>query len=110
MNGNNEWNARLTIEKSSAIKCPSISYHLAGTKKVQQELSVPGVLERFLPNPNDVQSIKEVFARLYSLDTTSDIQYIKNKVVGNFNNYVMKPQREGFLSIKHNYYCYYYVV
>lgn len=27
------------MEKSSAIKCPSISYHLAGTKKIQQELA-----------------------------------------------------------------------
>jgi hypothetical protein len=32
------WDARLTIERSTAIKCPSIGYHLAGTKKVQQAL------------------------------------------------------------------------
>lgn len=43
-----EWGARLLIEKSSAIKCPSISYHLVGTKKIQQELAKPNVLERFL--------------------------------------------------------------
>jgi len=36
------------MEQSSAIKCPSISYHLAGTKKIQQELAKPGVLERYL--------------------------------------------------------------
>lgn len=29
-----EWLARLMIERSRAIKCPSIHYHLAGTKKV----------------------------------------------------------------------------
>ena len=29
-----EWEARRTIERSTAIKCPSIHYHLAGTKKV----------------------------------------------------------------------------
>lgn len=29
-----EWNVRLTIERSKALKCPSIHYHLAGTKKV----------------------------------------------------------------------------
>ena len=28
-----EWDARLMIERSKAIKCPSIHYHLAGTKK-----------------------------------------------------------------------------
>ncbi|KAI7995734.1 hypothetical protein LOK49_LG11G02096 [Camellia lanceoleosa] len=27
--------------------CPSISYHLAGTKKIQQELAKPNVLERY---------------------------------------------------------------
>lgn len=30
-----EWDARLLVERSSAIKCPSIHYHLAGTKKVK---------------------------------------------------------------------------
>ena len=29
-----EWEARLLIEKSMAIKCPNIAYHLTGTKKV----------------------------------------------------------------------------
>ncbi|MCI33013.1 glutathione synthetase chloroplastic-like, partial [Trifolium medium] len=42
-----EWAARLLMEQSSAIKCPSISYHLVGTKKIQQELAKPGVLERY---------------------------------------------------------------
>ena len=29
-----EWEARRMMELSLAIKCPSINYHLAGTKKV----------------------------------------------------------------------------
>ena len=29
-----EWGARLMMERSIAIKSPSIHYHLAGTKKV----------------------------------------------------------------------------
>jgi len=32
--GEAEWSARLMIERSTAIKCPNIQYHLAGTKKV----------------------------------------------------------------------------
>lgn len=28
-----EWKARDTIERSKATKCPSLGYHLAGTKK-----------------------------------------------------------------------------
>ena len=30
-----EWEMRLMLERSLAIKCPSIHYHLAGAKKVQ---------------------------------------------------------------------------
>ena len=30
-----EWEARLMLERSIAIKSPSIHYHLAGTKKVE---------------------------------------------------------------------------
>ena len=35
------------MERSRAIKCPSAALHLAGTKKVQQVLASPGVLERY---------------------------------------------------------------
>ena len=40
------WDARLQLEKTNAIKCPSIAAHLAGCKKVQQKLGQPDVLER----------------------------------------------------------------
>jgi len=43
-----EWSARLLMEKSRALKCPSISYHLITTKKIQQVLSNAGVLERYM--------------------------------------------------------------
>ena len=31
-----EWEARVLVESSLAIKCPNIALHLCGTKKVQQ--------------------------------------------------------------------------
>lgn len=40
--GPTEWDARLKIERSTAIKSPNIGYHLAGTKKVQQVLAQAG--------------------------------------------------------------------
>lgn len=43
-----EWDGRLLIERSKAIKCPNISYHLAGAKKVQQVLANPGELEKYV--------------------------------------------------------------
>jgi hypothetical protein len=62
-----EWKARLTLERSRAIKCPSIHYHLAGTKKVQQQLAAPGVLERFVDR-KVADRIRAVFTGLYPLD------------------------------------------
>jgi len=44
----NEWIGRKQIERSHAIKCPNITYHLAGTKKVQQVLASREQLRRFV--------------------------------------------------------------
>lgn len=66
--GELEWNARLIMERSLAIKCPSIHYHLAGSKKVQQELASPGVLEKYISSPEDVEAVKGIFTGLFSLD------------------------------------------
>ncbi|PNY15793.1 glutathione synthetase chloroplastic-like [Trifolium pratense] len=86
-----EWAARLLMEQSSAIKCPSISYHLVGTKKIQQELAKPGVLERFLENKDDIAKMRECFAGLWSLDDSDIVQ----KAIERPELFVMKPQREG---------------
>ena len=102
-----EWDARLLIEKSYAIKCPTIAVHLAGCKKVQQVLADPGVLERFISSSKDRESLRSVFAGLYSLSeplSTSEnataqlelLNEIKKKVqIDDGLNFVMKPQREG---------------
>ena len=63
-----EWDARLMIERSRAIKCPTIAYHLAGTKKVQQVLAQPGVLEQLLHDKEKAERLRECFTGLYSLD------------------------------------------
>ncbi|XP_051121389.1 glutathione synthetase, chloroplastic isoform X2 [Andrographis paniculata] len=86
-----EWSARLLIEKSCAIKCPSIGYHLAGTKKIQQELAKPNQLERFLENKDDIAKVRKCFAGLWSLDDSS----IVKDAIERPGLYVMKPQREG---------------
>ncbi|XP_010255817.1 PREDICTED: glutathione synthetase, chloroplastic-like isoform X2 [Nelumbo nucifera] len=86
-----EWRARLLVEQSSAIKCPSISYHLTGTKKIQQELAKPNVLERFLENKDDISKLRKCFAGLWSLDDSS---VVKNAIESP-ELFVLKPQREG---------------
>lgn len=67
-----EWDARYLVEKSKAIKCPTINYHLAGTKKVQQALAKPGVLNRFLTDDIKIKAVADIFAGLYSLDSTTE--------------------------------------
>ncbi|TMX00238.1 hypothetical protein EJD97_001155 [Solanum chilense] len=86
-----EWKARLLMEQSRAVKCPSISYHLAGSKKIQQELAKPNVLERFLENKDDIAKLRKCFAGLWSLDESD----IVKDAIERPELYVMKPQREG---------------
>ncbi|KAK3119285.1 hypothetical protein QOZ80_9BG0717230 [Eleusine coracana subsp. coracana] len=86
-----EWRARLLMEQSSAIKCPSISYHLVGTKKIQQELAKPNVLERFLDNKEDIAKLRKSFAGLWSLDN----EEIVKSAIEKPELFVLKPQREG---------------
>ncbi|TVU49990.1 hypothetical protein EJB05_01339 [Eragrostis curvula] len=86
-----EWSARLLMEKSSAVKCPSISYHLVGTKKIQQELAKPNVLERFLDDKEEIAKLRKCFAGLWSLD---DEEIIKT-AIEKPELFVLKPQREG---------------
>ncbi|CAA6663564.1 unnamed protein product [Spirodela intermedia] len=86
-----EWRARFLMEQSSAIKCPSISYHLVGTKKIQQELAKPNVLERFLDNKDDIEKLRKCFAGLWSLEDSE----ILEKAMESPESFVLKPQREG---------------
>lgn len=91
----NEWDARLLIERSAAIKCPSIQYHLAGTKKVQEALARPGVVEKFLTDEKQIKSVREIFTGLYSLDKNEGGEEVVKKILENPEVFVMKPQREG---------------
>jgi len=102
-----EWAARLLVERASAVKCPNVAYQLAGTKKVQQALAAPGMLERFLPDDSDTASeLRSVFAGLYSLDAAAgtdksnseqenELRALIERVVSHPEQFVMKPQREG---------------
>ncbi|MCI4387556.1 hypothetical protein PGIGA_G00075500 [Pangasianodon gigas] len=90
------WEARLMMERSCAVKCPDISTHLVGTKKVQQELARPGVLERFFPDePETVTRIRATFAGLYTLDMGEEGDQNVAMAMAKPDQYVLKPQREG---------------
>jgi len=88
------WAVRLLIERSRAIKSPSIQLHLAGTKKVQQELCRPGVLERYL-RADEAALCRSVFVGLYSLDMGPEGDTAVQMALAAPDRFVLKPQREG---------------
>ncbi|XP_048484072.1 glutathione synthetase isoform X3 [Plutella xylostella] len=90
-----EWDARLRVERSTAIKCPSIGYHLAGTKKVQQALATPGVLEGFMGAGGVTGRVRDIFTGLYSLDFDDSGERAVEMALADATRFVLKPQREG---------------
>ncbi|XP_020808427.1 glutathione synthetase isoform X1 [Drosophila serrata] len=90
-----EWDARYLMETSLAIKCPSIHYHLAGTKKVQQALAQPAVLERFINDPDEIKAVGKIFTGLYSLDDNEAGNATYEMALRTPEKFVLKPQREG---------------
>lgn len=89
-----EWSARLIMEKSKAIKCPTIHYHLAGTKKVQQELAKPGAVEMFLET-SKAEMLRELFVGLYGLEFDNFGEMAVQMALETPDRFVLKPQREG---------------
>ncbi|KAF7514380.1 hypothetical protein GJ744_000150 [Endocarpon pusillum] len=92
------WSARLHLERSAAIKCPSVLSQLAGCKKVQQVLTStsPDHVRRFLPDASQstLSSLRSTFAPQYDLDPDSEglaIALDESRAA----NHVLKPQREG---------------
>ncbi|KAF7949284.1 hypothetical protein EAE96_008449 [Botrytis aclada] len=98
------WEGRFQIERSNAIKCPSILTQLAGAKKVQQVLatprtpSTPSILDRFVKTNNaDLEKLEDTFTNIFPLDETPAGLEARKIAVDpeRCNGYVLKPQREG---------------
>ena len=93
------WKARTHLERSAAIKCPSILTQLAGCKKMQQVLATPDSphLARFLPDPGETAAVRATFAVMYPMDTSPTGQQARKLATSpeESKGYVLKPQREG---------------
>lgn len=96
------WQARFHLERSAAIKCPSILTHLAGSKKIQQILAMPSSphLDRFLANTSHrvkADRLRASFAMMYPLDASEQGRQALSiaKDSSKSLKYVLKPQREG---------------
>ncbi|KAK7430084.1 Glutathione synthetase [Neonectria magnoliae] len=102
--GQEAWDARYHLERSHAIKCPTILTQLAGTKKVQQILttpktpSVPSALSKFIrDDTDDVAELWRTFTNIYPMDTSDAGLEARKKALDPqlCQAYVLKPQREG---------------
>lgn len=62
-----------------------------GSKKIQQELARPGVLERFCDDDAQALRIRKAFVGLYALEEEAVYKMVTNAP----EKYVLKPQREG---------------
>lgn len=89
-----EWQARELLESSTAIKCPSLSYHLLGTKKMQQVMALPGIIEQYI-SKEEAALVRSCFTGLYSLNDNEHDNAIIKKAIDHYHDYVLKPQREG---------------
>ncbi|KAF5360497.1 hypothetical protein D9756_004925 [Leucocoprinus leucothites] len=111
------YTTRFLLERSTAIKCPSLALQLAGGKKVQEVLGQAGVLERFLADgkkysevfsKEEIQELRDSFMGMWGLDVGEnmllpDSEAIKSgketfgvrKAREEAKSLVLKPQREG---------------
>ncbi|GMK54515.1 hypothetical protein CspeluHIS016_0111010 [Cutaneotrichosporon spelunceum] len=106
-----EWDTRVLLERSQAIKCPSMALQLAGAKKVQQVLAEPGVLEDMLLGSSrpdvgfgvgsgslterDCAALRETWTGLWPLDSSEEGKKAYQLAREYPERFVLKPQREG---------------
>jgi glutathione synthase len=72
-----------------------VAYQLVGAKKVQQVLSVPGRLERYVDDSATAERLRGSFAGLYPLDDSVEGLQAYDMALAHPDRYVLKPQREG---------------
>ncbi|KAJ9150713.1 Glutathione synthetase [Pleurostoma richardsiae] len=98
------WEARFHIERSAAIRCPTVLTQLAGAKKVQQVLATPkhttspSELGRFIPEGSLAwKGLWATFTNIYPMDESEAGLQARKLALDDeaCKSYVLKPQREG---------------
>ncbi|PLB43171.1 glutathione synthase [Aspergillus steynii IBT 23096] len=94
-----DWDARLHLERSAAIKCPTVLNQLSGCKIVQQVLAEstgPDHLASFLAEVDQsvIARLRATFAPQYDLSSTGRGRDLALNPAA-AANHVLKPQREG---------------
>lgn len=88
-----DYATRALLESSRAAQCPSFALQLAGAKKVQEVLTRPGTLERFLAPSEGAAEVRESWVGMWSLDADGGAG--ADEAVRRAEELVLKPQREG---------------
>lgn len=96
---NSDWAARAHLERSAAIKCPTVLNQLSGCKKVQQVLAEPtgpDHLTSFMGgvDPTIISRLRETFAPQYDLSAEGQGRELALNPESAMKH-VLKPQREG---------------
>ncbi|KAL4889346.1 hypothetical protein BDV59DRAFT_186668 [Aspergillus ambiguus] len=88
--------ARIQLEGSRAIKCPSLLAHILTFKKVQQCLTAPGALERVL-SPEKAAAIRSTFVQIYPMDESPRGLHARKLAMdpATARDYILKPSLEG---------------
>ena len=90
-----DFGTRLVLERSRAIKCPNIDYHLIGFKRIQIELSKNRVLDDFFTEFNMdlsfVKPLKSTFANMWQASEQQGFDLAMKSP----EKYVLKEQMEG---------------
>lgn len=104
-----DWETRLNLETTRAIKSPTLLSQISGSKKVQQLLTDKALVERIL-NDNvgsspssanekvtseEIDLLLQTFVNIYPLDDSPRGREAKQLAFSNPERYVLKPQREG---------------
>ncbi len=96
--GEDAFAARALMEAADTIAVPGLYEQLAGTKKVQQLLTDPAVLGRFVP-PHQAAALRATFAAQYDPDqelpADSGTLPAWQIAAAHPGRFVLKPQREG---------------
>lgn len=94
-----DWEARTHLERSAAIKCPTVLNQLSGCKKIQQilaEPSGPDHLSSLLKGTDTsvIERLRKTFAPQYDLSETGQGRSLALNT-DTALKHVLKPQREG---------------
>ena len=91
------WRVRALLEGSKALQIPDVALQLCGTKRMQQRLTDPEALDKFLwdTSKEDRRRLIGLFADQFSLSLSPEGDRMAAEAIQHPDLWVLKPQREG---------------